>query len=217
MMGLFIVFEGGEGAGKSTQALLLAEALRDADHDVLLTAEPGATGIGAAIRDILLDDWSGGMPAKTEALLFLADRAAHVEHVVRPALARGQTVISDRYVDSTIVYQGHGRGIDVGLVLLSNWATDELNPDLVLVLDIDPRVGLTRAGRAGALDRIERERLAFHERVRAGFLERAELGERRRARRDGAVARYVVIDADRPADKVAADVLAAVTEHLARV
>lgn len=219
MTGTFVVFEGGEGAGKTTQVERLAEALRRTGHTVTVTREPGGTGIGSAIRDLLLDTWPDGMPAKTEAFLFLADRAAHVEQVIAPALERGEVVVSDRHVDSSVVYQGVGRGLGMTQISkLSRWATDWFTPDLVFVLDIDPQVGLLRAKRHRSHDRIEREADDFHDRVRAGFLRRAELGENHRVHL-GTKTRYVVLDATQPpdvlaaavVDEVAATMLAAVT------
>ena len=181
--GLFVAFEGGEGTGKSTQAALLADALRARGHDVVVTFEPGATSIGRRLREVLLDKASMGISARTEALLYAADRAQHVAAVIRPALARGAVVISDRYVDSSLAYQGAGRELDEHEVRrLSRWATGGLAPDLTVLLDVEPEVGLTRA--TGPGDRIETEALEFHQRVRSQFLELARRG------RD----RYLVID-----------------------
>ncbi|HEX4654144.1 MAG TPA: dTMP kinase, partial [Mycobacteriales bacterium] len=181
--GLFVVFEGGEGAGKSTQATLLADALRARGHDVVTTFEPGATPIGRRLREVLLDRGSTGMSARTEALGYAADRAQHVAEVIRPALRRGAVVVSDRYVDSSLAYQGAGRELDEHEVKrLSRWATGGLTPDLTIVLDVDPAEGLTRA--TGPGDRIETEAMEFHQRVRNRFLELARRGRNR----------YLVID-----------------------
>ncbi len=181
--GLFVVFEGGEGTGKSTQAAMLAEALRGKGHDVVLTFEPGATSVGRRLREVLLDRSSTGMSPRTEALLYAADRAQHVAEVIRPALARGAVVISDRYVDSSLAYQGAGRDLDDHEVRrLSRWATGGLAADLTVVLDVDPAVGLQRA--TGPGDRIESEVLEFHERVRSRFLDLARQGRQR----------YLVVD-----------------------
>jgi dTMP kinase len=197
-VGRFIVFEGGEGAGKSTQVRLLAERLRTAGRDVVVTREPGATDVGARIRGLLLDRdpaESGAIAPRAEALLYAADRAHHVATVVRPALERGAIVISDRYVDSSLAYQGAGRVLPVDEVSwLSGWATGGLRPDLVVLLDVDPTVGLARAaGRGTGVDRLESEALPFHERVRYAFLDLA-------AAEPG---RYLVVDAGRPAESVA--------------
>jgi len=181
--GLFIAFEGGEGAGKSTQARRLAEALTARGYDVVLTFEPGGTELGRQIRALLLDKNSSDMTARTEAMLYAADRAQHVGEVIRPALERGAVVITDRYVDSSLAYQGGGRELDVAEVRrLSQWATDGLSPDLTVLLDIDPEVGLRRA--TGPGDRLEDEELAFHQRVREAFLAIARHG------RD----RYLIVD-----------------------
>jgi dTMP kinase len=169
--GLFVVFEGGEGAGKSTQVTRLAQALRERGFDVLVTREPGATELGKRIRALLLDPASSVSP-RAEALLYAADRAHHVATVVRPALQQGTVVVSDRYVDSSLAYQGAGRELDPDEVAdLSQWATEGLRPQLTVLLDIDPELGLARA--TGAPDRIEQESLEFHRAVRRGFLDLA--------------------------------------------
>ena len=166
--GVFIALEGGEGAGKSTQAKLLERWLTDAGHDVVLTREPGGTAVGAALRAILLDHDTGTLSPRAEALVYAADRAEHVDALIRPALERGKIVITDRYVDSTLAYQGAGRSLDVAdLEQLAQIATGGLRPHLTVVLDIDPVDGLARAGE---LDRIESEPLGFHQRVREQFL-----------------------------------------------
>jgi dTMP kinase len=197
--GRFIVFEGGEGAGKSTQVQRLATRLRAEGHDVVITREPGATDVGARIRGLLLDPEpvdGGAIAPRAEALLYAADRAHHVASVVRPALARGAVVISDRYVDSSLAYQGAGRTLPVDDVRwLSGWATGGLKPDLVVLLDIDPTIGLARAGdRAQGVDRLEGEDLPFHERVRYAFLDLASAEP----------GRYLVLDASRAPEAVAA-------------
>ncbi len=190
--GVFVVFEGGEGSGKSTQVNLLAARLIADGHPVVVTREPGATEIGTRIRALLLDSRlaDGGAPLapRAEALLYAADRAHHVATVVRPAIAQGSTVVSDRYVDSSLAYQGAGRVLPVEEISwLSNWATGGLRPDIVVLLDIDPRLGLARARTRdkGEPDRLEAESLAFHERVRYAFLDLASKDARR----------YLVLDA----------------------
>jgi dTMP kinase len=201
--GLFVVFEGGEGSGKSTQVDLLAAAFIADGHDVVVTREPGATEVGLRIRGLLLDRGASSGPAgivlapRAEALLYAADRAHHVATVVRPALAKGSVVISDRYIDSSLAYQGAGRVLPVDEVSwLSAWATGGLRPDLVVLLDIDPSVGLARVAGRGAEDRLEAENLTFHERVRYAFLDLAGRDPRR----------YLVIDATLPASQIAATV-----------
>ena len=199
--GLFIVFEGGEGAGKSTQAHRLADALQKIGRDVIVTHEPGATPVGTRIRSLVLDrpEQTGEvLTPRAEALLYAADRAHHVASVVRPALTRGAVVISDRYVDSSLAYQGAGRTLPVDEVSwLSRWATGGLKPDLVVLLDLDPSVGLARAGKRGEADRLESESLAFHERVRYAFLDLAAADP----------SRYLVLDATNPIEALATGVL----------
>jgi dTMP kinase len=166
--GLFVAFEGGEGAGKSTQARLLQAWLEDSGRDVLLTFEPGDTHVGRDIRQIVLDPDTGHLADRTEALLYAADKAEHVEKVVGPALDKGVVVVTDRYVDSSIAYQGTGRGIDAAeLEHVLRWATGDLRPHLTVVLDVDPQAGL---GRFEGRDRIEAESIEFHRRAREGFL-----------------------------------------------
>jgi dTMP kinase len=174
---MFIAFEGGEGAGKTTQAKALADALRGRGHEVVLTREPGGTPVGEQIRAVLLGPDSAGMAARTEALLFAAARAEHVAKLVRPACARGAVVITDRYVDSSIAYQGVGRDLGTAAVSrLSLWATEEMLPDLTVVLDVAPEVGLSRVGDP---NRMEAEPDDFHLRVRQAFLDLAASDPRR--------------------------------------
>jgi dTMP kinase len=195
--GLFVAFEGGEGAGKSTQAVRLAGWLRDRGHEVVLTREPGDTGVGAELRRIVLDPASG-MSHRTELLLYAADKAEHVEQVVLPALRRGAVVVTDRYVDSTLAYQGAGRDLpDDEVERIARWATSGLRPHLTVLLDLEPEAGLTRFEER---DRIEAESLDFHRRVRDGFLRLA-------AQRPGD---YLVVDARAPADEVERQVRARV-------
>jgi dTMP kinase len=206
--GLFVVFEGGEGAGKSTQVRRLAELLRAQGHDVLVTREPGATEVGERIRDLLLHEApaTATLTPRAEALLYAADRAHHVAALVRPALARGEVVISDRYVDSSLAYQGAGRTLPVDEVSwLSSWATGGLKPDLTVLLDVEPQVGLARVGARGAgADRLESESDAFHDRVRYAFLDLAAADS----------GRYLVLDANRPPEAIAAVVAERIAEML---
>jgi dTMP kinase len=189
--GLFLAFEGGEGAGKSTQARLLAEWLQEQGRDVVLTHEPGATSIGQALRGLLLEHLAEPPTPRAEALLYAADRAQHVDTVIRPALARGADVITDRYVDSSIAYQAAGRELaTVDIARLSTWATRRLRPDLTILLDVAPDQGLARFEEAP--DRLESESTEFHERVRSAF--------RTQARRTPD--RYLVLDAHLPVDVI---------------
>jgi dTMP kinase len=202
MPGAFVVFEGGDGAGKSTQCRLLAAALQARGAEVVVTREPGGTPIGEAIREVLLGAGSDGMAARTEALLFAAARAEHAAALIRPAVARGAVVISDRYLDSSVAYQGAARALGEDRIAdLSLWATEGLVPDLTVVLDVAPSVGL---GRAGDANRMEAEPEAFHRGVRESFLRRAAL----------APERYLVVPAEQPVDVVAAEVLAVVLDRL---
>jgi dTMP kinase len=196
--GRFIALEGGEGCGKSTQAARLA-----ADLDALATREPGGTRIGTLVRSIVLDPANVELTDRAEALLYAADRAQHAAEVVRPALAAGRHVVSDRSAFTSIVYQGHGRGMGVEEVRqLSDWAIEGCWPELVVLLDIDPSRALDRLDRA--LDRLEGAGDAFHERVRAGYLELAA----------GDPRRWVVVDAALPVDEVTVAVRRAVSKRL---
>jgi dTMP kinase len=171
--GLLIAFEGGEGAGKTTQARLLAIWLREQGYDVVATQEPGATKVGMRLRALLLDTAHTGLSPRAETLMYAADRAEHVESVIAPALARGTVVVTDRYVDSSIAYQGRGRNQAVSEVAgLNRWATGGLEPDLTILLDLPPQDGLGR--RSVSADRLEAEPADFHERVREGFLAQAQ-------------------------------------------
>ena len=183
--GLFVVFEGGEGAGKSTQVRLLCSALEDRGHQVVVTREPGGTPTGEAIREVLLDA-DGAVTPRAEALLYAAARAEHAADVLAPAIEDGAIVLCDRYVDSSIVYQGVGRDLGVDVVAdLNLWATEGLQPDLVVLLDVPAEVGLARARDVEHPDRLEAAGLDFHERVNEGFRERARWAPQR----------YLVLDA----------------------
>lgn len=173
--GLFIAFEGGDGAGKSTQAALLTTALAQAGRTVVRTREPGGTPIGEKLRSLVLDHGHGEIDARTEALIFAAARAAHASQVIAPAVARGEVVISDRYADSSIAYQGAGRGLGTDtIVQLNDWATSGLWPDLTVLLDVTPAAGRSRRTAGDAQeDRLESEPDDFHATIRAAFLERA--------------------------------------------
>jgi dTMP kinase len=193
--GRLIAFEGGEGSGKTTQARLLAIWLREQGYDVVTTHEPGATKIGMRLRALLLDTAHTGMSPQAEALMYAADRAQHVASVIAPALDRGAIVITDRYVDSSLAYQGAGRSLPLEEITRFNrWATGGRMPDLTILLDMDPIAGLSR--RARSADRLEAEPAEFHLRVRQGFLDLARAEPER----------YLVLNADRPADAVTRDI-----------
>jgi dTMP kinase len=194
--GVFIAFEGGDGNGKSTQSRLLADWLRaDQGHDVVLTREPGATPVGVRLREVLLGH-GPDLGARAEALLFAADRAHHVTSVVRPALERGAIVVTDRYIDSSVAYQGAGRELDgVEVARISRWATDGLAPELTVLLDVDPMIGKARRERDAARtgeDKLESLPEDFHNRVRSRFLDLA----RREPHR------YLVVDAGLSVDEI---------------
>ncbi len=209
MNGLFITLEGPDGSGKTTQARMLVEWLREQGYPVLATREPGGTRIGEAIRAVVHDCAHVEMAPQTEILLYSASRAQHVAEVIRPALAAGKIVVCDRYFDSTYAYQGYGRGLPLPtLRIITDFAVQGLIPDLTLYLDIAPEVGLQRRARSGGeLNRLDREALAFHERVRAGYLELAAADP----------ARWRVIDADRPPETVQAALREIIGHELARM
>ena len=213
--GSFITLEGVDGSGKTTQAGRLAESLRDAGHTVVVTREPGGTPVAERIRDILLDPASGNMAWSTEVLLYLASRAEHVARVVGPALERGEVVICDRFLDSTLAYQAFGRegggknpeAACTAIRRANDLATGGLGPELTFLLDLDPAEGLLRATRDGSpLDRLEGEGRTFLERVREGFL--ALAGEE--------PDRFHVVDGSAPADEIAAGISAITLNHLGR-
>ena len=197
--GLFVCFEGGDGAGKSTQVRLLADFLERTGREVLVTRQPGGTTLGAQIRELVLH--GDHVSPRAEALLFAADKAHHVDELIRPALAAGRVVITDRYTDSSIAYQGAGRELGAEEIReLQHWAVGRLLPDLTVVLDVTPEVG--RARRGDVHDRLESEADDFHRAVRRGFLDLAARDPER----------YVVVDASLPAEEIRARVLVRLEE-----
>lgn len=197
MRGFMISLEGGEGAGKSTALAFVAESLRDMGLKVVVTREPGGTGLGESIREMLLAP--GEMDADAELLLMFAARAQHLREVIRPAIARGDWVVCDRFTDASHAYQGGGRGIDTGFIsLLENHVVGGELPSLTLLLDVPEAIGLSRArSRAQGTDRIEAESFGFFERVRSAYLRRAALDPDR----------IKLIDASRPIEDVKTSLL----------
>ena len=192
--GIFIAFEGGEGSGKSTQAQLLKKYLTSIDEEVVVTREPGGTVLGKQLRKILLDPKTGEISPRAEALLYAADRANHVHTIIQPALERGEIVITDRYLDSSIAYQGAGRVLQPNEVArISRWATESLTPNLTIIMDVPAEIGLSRLE---SVDRLEQEPLAFHERVRREFLNLANLDPER----------YFVVNATQDVEVIGAQI-----------
>ncbi len=170
--GLFITFEGVDGCGKTTQMNLLAKYLKNDGHDVIITREPGAKGLGEKIREILLH-YDVEVSSRAESFLFLADRAQHIDKIVNPAVEEGKIVLCDRHTDSTIAYQGYGRGVDIAqLTMLNNLATGQRKPDITFVFDIDIETSMSRVGKEK--DRMESAGIEFFEKVRKGYLEIAK-------------------------------------------
>lgn len=206
MSGLWITFEGGDGSGKTTQASLLEEWLRASGRTVVRTREPGGTEVGTLVRDIVLHH-RGDIAPRAEALLYAADRAHHVATLVRPALARGEVVIQDRYLDSSVAYQGEGRVLDADEIRdLSLWATEGALPDVTVLLDLDPAAARARLDADDKpFDRLEAEKADFHERVRTAFLALAAADP----------GRFLVLDATLPPAELAAAVRERVADRLA--
>lgn len=194
MTGLFITLEGGDGVGKTTQAELLSAWLEERGETVLRTREPGGTEVGVQIREIVLHH-RGEVDPRAEALLYAADRAQHIATKVRPAIERGEVVIQDRYIDSSVAYQGAGRVLDGAEIRrLSEWATEDFRPQLTVLLDLDPQAARARLDAARTrYDRLEAEKAEFHGRVRDAFTAIAKAEPER----------FLIIDAARPVDEIA--------------
>jgi dTMP kinase len=200
----FITFEGGDGSGKTTQVKALESHLTARGRSCLSTREPGGTSLGELIRQVLLEVGKQPITSPTELFLYLADRAQHIHEVIIPALEQGKIVLCDRHTDSTLAYQGYGRGIDLGLLRsLNDIASQGIKPDLTLLFDCPVEIGLSRTAQRQSQtasgrneDRFEREKIEFHERVRAGFLELARAEPRR----------FRIIDAARPAEEVGQEI-----------
>jgi dTMP kinase len=194
---MFITFEGSDGSGKTSQIPALAKLLRESGYNVLTTREPGGTLIGDQIRAILSDHGNTAMSARAESLLFMAARAQLVSEVIQPHLQVGGIVISDRYAESTLAYQGYGRKLDLQqLRVLLDYATYALKPDLILLLDIDVEVGLRRRMQGGGLNRLDILEVDFYQRVRRGYLEMASADPQR----------WIIVDADRPPELIQAEI-----------
>lgn len=192
--GIFVVFEGGDGVGKSTQVRLLVQRLTAAGIDHLVTRQPGGTAVGTTIRQLLLSPDTGDLDPRAEALLYAADKAQHLREVVRPALARGSVVVCDRYVDSMLAYQGTGRVLAAEeLAWIARWATEDLRPDLTVLLDLDPDAAVATKT---VKDRVEAAGSEFHRRARQGFLDLAEADPQR----------HLVLAARRSPEEIAAAV-----------
>jgi dTMP kinase len=204
MRGLFITFEGGDGSGKSTQSALLVEWLEQQGRTVVTTREPGGTALGDELREIVLHS-RGHIAPKSEALIYAADRAHHVATKVRPAIDRGDIVVQDRYLDSSVAYQGVARGLGAREVRdVSLWATDGLLPDLTILLDLDESLGRDRMSSRTKYDRLEAEEREFHATVRAAYLELAAAEPER----------FLVIDATIEIEAIAADIRSRVADLL---
>lgn len=206
MAGLFITLEGGDGAGKTTQSEMLAGWLEERGREVVRTREPGGTTLGVELRKLLLH--GGSVDPRAEALLYAADRAQHVATIVRPALERDAVVVQDRYIDSSLAYQGAGRVLDVEDVRrISAWATEELQPELTVLLDIAPEAAAARrVARGGTADRLESEKIEFHQSVRDGFRALAKADPHR----------FLVLDATLPPEELHLQIVGRVSALLSR-
>jgi dTMP kinase len=207
MKGLFITFEGIEGCGKSTQAKLLREYLEKKGYSVFLTREPGGPKISEAIRDILLSTENKEMLPETEVLLYMASRSQHTGEWIIPALEKGKMVISDRYYDSTLAYQGAARKIDIKLIdTITKFATFELKPDITFLVDLPAEIGLSRISKQNA-DRLEMESIEFHKKVRVGFIEIAKREKKR----------YIIVDGTKSVEKIHTEIIKIMEDKLRKV
>ncbi len=207
MKGLFITFEGIEGCGKSTQAKLLSEYLEKKGYNVFLTREPGGPKISEEIRNLLLSTKNKEMLPETEVLLYMASRSQHTGEWIIPALEKGQIVISDRYYDSTLAYQGAARKIDIKLIdTITKFATFELKPDITFLVDLPAEIGLSRISKQDA-DRLEMESIEFHKKVRVGFIEIAKREKKR----------YIIVDGTESVEKIHSKIVKIMEDILRKV
>ena len=197
MRGIFISFEGPDGSGKTTQIKLFSKYLEEKGYPVLMTREPGGTGISEKIREIILDPANTEMDGMTEALLYAAARAQHVAQLIKPAIEEGKIVLTDRFMDSSIAYQGYGRGLGDKIRIINEYAVDGTQPDLTFFLDLAPGEGIARAGKRKNLDRMERESLEYHKAVYEGYLELSKIY----------ADRYVRIDASKSVEEISEEII----------
>jgi dTMP kinase len=203
--GKFITLEGIEGVGKSTNTDFVADLVKAAGHDVVVTREPGGTPLAERLREIALHHDDEPVPALAELLIMFAARSLHLENLIKPAIVRGEWVVCDRFTDATYAYQGGGRGQDVERIsALEGWVQTGIQPDLTILLDADPEIGMSRAAQRSAADRFERERQEFFQRVRLAYLARA----------DKYKSRFRVIDAAQPLDKVQENIRTVLNKEL---
>jgi len=203
--GRFITLEGSEGVGKSTNTNFVADLIKAAGHDVIVTREPGGTPLAERLREIALHHDDEPVPAMAELLIMFAARSLHLENLIKPAIAAGRWVVCDRFTDATYAYQGGGRGQDAERIsALERWVQADTQPDLTILLDADPAIGMSRAAKRSAADRFERERVEFFQRVRLTYLARA----------DRYKSRFRVIDAGQPLERVQADIIKVLKKEL---
>ncbi len=204
MRGVFITFEGPDGSGKTTQIRLLAEYLNAKGYPVVMTREPGGTRISEDIRTIILDPENKEMDDMTEALLYAAARAQHVAQLIKPSVEEGKIVLSDRFMDSSIAYQGYGRELGDKIRIINEYAVAGMHPDLTFFLDLSAEAGISRANKRQKLDRLEQESIAFHKKVYEGYLELSKIYSDR----------YVIIDASRSIEEISKDIIGKFEEYI---
>ena len=204
MRGVFITFEGPDGSGKTTQIKLLAEYLNANDYPVVMTREPGGTRISEDIRTIILDPDNKEMDDMTEALLYAAARAQHVAQLIKPSVEEGKIVLSDRFMDSSIAYQGYGRELGDKIRIINEYAVAGMHPDLTFFLDLSAEAGISRANKRQKLDRLEQESIDFHKKVYEGYIELSKIYSDR----------YVIIDASRSIEEISKDIIGKFEEYI---